>query len=205
METKPVILFEGLDGSGKTYAITRLKEFYEKQGETVHVVDSIPYHTFLESHDKNWFDLTSVNTRYFEYMAWQVNNYYKNIKPFIGKEIILIDRFLPSCFAYNNIDVDKFSFLFLNIMDSMLRGFFIPTVTFLFEVTNEVLVERHKKVEQPEKMSNMEFINIVRGEYDRFKTVYGRTWNVHSVDGNAPIEQILSYIVNIVDAKGSLV
>lgn len=205
MENKPVILFEGLDGAGKTYALNHLKEFYEKQGELVHVVDSIPYHVFLESHDKSWFDLKNTNTRYFEYIAWQVNNYYKNIKPFLGKEIILIDRFLPSCFAYNNVDVDKFSFLFLNIMDSMMRGFFTPTVTFLFDVSNAVLTERHKRTEQPEKMTNLDFINTVRGEYDRFKTVYGSNWNVHSVAGDAPIEQILNYIVNIVDAKGSLV
>jgi thymidylate kinase len=205
MENKPIILFEGLDGSGKTYALNHLKEFYEKQGETVHVVDSIPYPVFLESHDKEWFDLSNANTRYFEYMAWQVNNFYKNIKPYIGQSIILIDRFLPSCFAYNAIDVDKYSFLFLSVMDTMLRNFFTPTVTFLFDVSNDVLQVRHQKTEQPEKMTNLDFINIVRSEYDRFKTVYGDKWHVYGVRGDAPIEQILNFIINTVEAKVSLV
>ena len=199
METKPTILFEGLDGSGKTYALNHLKEFYEKKGERVRVVDSIPYHAFLESHDKNWFDLTSNNTRYFEYMAWQVNNYYKNIKPFLGQEIILIDRFMPSCFAYNSLDMDKFSFLFLNTMDSMMRGFFIPTVTFLFDVPNNILEERHQKTSQPEKMTNFDFINIVRSEYGRFQTLYGSQWNVKNINGTEPIEHILNYMINVIE------
>lgn len=195
---KPVILFEGLDGAGKTYALNHLKEFYEAKGETVHIVDSIPYHTFLESHDKNWFDLTNASTRYFEYMAWQVNNYYKNIKPFIGEDIILIDRFLPSCFAYNSVDRDRFSMLFMSVMDSLMRGFFTPNFTFLFDVSDDVLKERHAQTAQPEKMTDFDFINVVRTEYQRFISLYGAQWKVHQIDGSQPIEDILNEMINVV-------
>ncbi len=199
MENKPVILFEGIDGAGKTFALNHLKEYYEMQGELVTVVDSIPYHEFLESHNKEWFDLTNINTRYVEYMAWQVNNFYKFIKPHLGNSVILIDRFLPSCFAYNSVESDPYSMTFLNIMDALLRGFFRPDVTFLFDVPNSVLIDRHANTEQPEKMKNMDFINVVRTEYDRFVTLHGGQWNVVKIDGSLPIDHILQKMIERVE------
>lgn len=196
---KPIILFEGLDGAGKTYALTHLKEYYERQGEKVHVVDSIPYHVFLESHDKAWFDLTNNNTRYFEYMAWQVNNFYKNIKPYAEDSIILIDRFLPSCFAYNAVTVDPYAFLFIKVMDQLLNEFFAPTITFLFDVPNSVLSDRHKQTAQPEKMTNFDFINAVRSEYERFVTLYGKRYNVQRMAGDIPIERTLRQMLEAVE------
>lgn len=197
--SKPIILFEGLDGAGKTYALNHLKEYYEKQGEKVHVVDSIPYQTFLDSHDKAWFDLTNTNTRYFEYMAWQVNNFYKNIKPYVGEAVILIDRFLPSCFAYNAVSVDPYAFLFLKVMDQLLKEFFAPSITFLFDVPNLVLSERHKQTAQPEKMTNFDFINTVRSEYERFVNIYGDKYNVHRMAGDVPIERTLVQMLEAIE------
>jgi thymidylate kinase len=201
VENKPVILFEGLDGAGKTYALRHLKEFYELQGENVHVVDSLPYETFLNSHNKAWFDLHNANTRYVEYMAWQVNNYYKFIKPHLGRSVILIDRFLPSCFAYNAVEMDQYSFTYLQIMDILLRNFFKPDVTFLFDVPDSVLAARHGVTDQPEKMKNHEFISLVRSEYDRFIHVYGSLWNVKRVDGSQPIDHILRRMIEDIEAK----
>jgi len=165
---KPVILFEGLDGAGKTYALEHLKKYYESKGESVHVVDSIPYPTFLDSHNPEWFDLTHPNTRYVEYLAWQVNNFYKNIEPHLGKSIILIDRYIPSCFAYNSLRDDKNFAAFQDIMTAMLTKFFRPDVTFLFDVPNEVLAERHKITSQPDKMTDFTFIELVRSKYRDF-------------------------------------
>ena len=200
MKKKPVILFEGLDGAGKTYALSHLKDYYEKQGETVHVVDSIPYHVFLESHDKTWFDLTNPNTRYMEYLAWQVNNYYKNIHPYLGNVVILIDRYIPSCYAYNALRDDANAPVLAQVMKTMLEGFFKPDVTFLFDVTNEVLVERHKMTNQPEKMTDFHFIELVRGNYRAFRENF-RSWFVALVDGNRPIDYTLNFMLAIIDSR----
>jgi thymidylate kinase len=205
MKNKPVILFEGGDGTGKTTSMNYLKSYYEKTGESVHIVESISYHTFLESHDKTWFDLTNNNTRYMEYISWQVNNYYKNIKPYIGKELILIDRFLPSCYAYNPIDSDQYSTLFMRVMDEMLRQFFIPDVTFIFHVPQNILAERYQKTEQPEKMKNLNFINFVQEEYQRFYTVYGVQWNVNWIAGDDAIERTLVKMLTIIEKKEKII
>lgn len=198
----PTVLFEGLDGAGKTYALTYLKRFYENKNIPIHVVDSIPFNVFLDSHDKAWFDLNLLNVRYTEYMAWQVNNYYKNIRPFIGKELILIDRYLPSCFAYNSMDDDRFSAFLADIMDSFLRKFFIPDITFLVDVPNEVLLERHEKTDQPVEMSKLVFINKVRDNYRKFYSIYHSTglWrNVFVLDGTKEINSLVKEMVSIID------
>ena len=83
----PTILFEGLDGAGKTYALDHLKHYYEERDILVHVVDSIPFDKFMKSHDSDWFDLSSTNTKYVEFLSWQVNNYYKNILPYLHKRL----------------------------------------------------------------------------------------------------------------------
>lgn len=201
MNVKPVILFEGLDGAGKTFALSHLKAYYESKGETVHVVDSIPYHTFLESHDKVWFDLTQPNTRYMEYLAWQVNNFYKNIQPHLGKSIVLIDRYVPSCFAYNSLKDDRYCATFAKVMDAMLSDFFVPDVTFLFDVPNEILSERHKITEQPEKMTDFSFIELVRGKYREFMEAYRTNWFVVQTDGSRPIDYTLNFMLAIIDSR----
>lgn len=200
MNSKPVILFEGLDGAGKTYALSHLKEHYEKQGESVHVVDSISYPTFLESHDKTWFDLSNANTRYMEYLAWQVNNFYKNIQPHLGKSIILIDRYIPSCYAYNNLKDDAYSAVLAQVMTTLLDGFFKPDVTFLFDVNNEVLAERHKVTEQPDKMTDFNFIELVRGNYRAFMHQF-KNWFVVQADGARPIDYTLNFMLAIIDSR----
>lgn len=200
MNQKPVILFEGLDGAGKTYALTHLKEHYEKQGESVHVVDSIPYPKFLDSHDKEWFDLTHPNTRYMEYMAWQVNNFYKNIQPHIGKSIILIDRYIPSCYAYNMLKGDEYAYVLSEVMDTLLKNFFKPDVTFLFDVSNEILTERHKITEQPDKMTDFNFIELVRGNYREFMYQF-KNWFVVQADGARPIDYTLNFMLAIIDSR----
>ncbi len=198
---KPVVLFEGLDGAGKTYALEHLKKKYESEGETVHVVDSIPYHTFLASHDQAWFDLTHPNTRYMEYLSWQVNNFYKNIQPHLGKSIILIDRYIPSCYAYNSLKDDRYCPALKKTMDTLLTDFFTPDVTFLFDVPNEVLTERHKITEQPEKMTDFTFIELVRGKYREFMEGYRTQWFTVLADGSRPIDYTLNFMLAIIDSR----
>ena len=136
----PTVLFEGLDGAGKTYALNHLKKYYEERDIPVHTVDSIPFDKFMKSHDPEWFDLSKPNTKYVEFLSWQVNNYYKNIVPHLHKKVILIDRFTPSCFAYNDIEGDTYGTFFYQIMDTYLKYFFIPSVTFFIDVPDHVIV-----------------------------------------------------------------
>jgi thymidylate kinase len=193
---KPTILFEGLDGAGKTYALEHLKGYYEKQGESVHVVDSIPYHVFLESHDRIWFDLTNTNTRYMEYLSWQVNNFYKNILPYLGKCIILIDRYTPSCYAYNTLQEDLYSCALHKTMHTLLSEFFVPDITFLFDVPNEILAHRHSIVEQPKNLINLDFIEKVRERYRALIAMYSpEQWLIVHTDGNQPINNTVKFML----------
>ena len=197
----PTILFEGLDGAGKTYALNHLKKYYEDREIPVHVVDSIPFDKFMESHNKEWFDLSQQNTKYVEYLSWQVNNYYKNILPYLHEKVILIDRFTPSCFAYNDIQGDRFSSFFYKIMDTYLKDFFIPSVTFFVDVSDKVILQRHRTSDQPAHMTKIDFIQTVRANYGRFFDLYhthGPWINFFPMDGTKDITKLTEEMVEIV-------
>lgn len=196
----PTILFEGIDGAGKTYALSHVKTLLEANQLPVHVVDSIPYETFMRSHDASWFNLNLTNVKYIEYLSWQVNNYYKNIQPFLGNSIVLIDRYFPSCYAYNDLDVatspysqDGIALVLAQVMDIFCTKFWRPDYTFLFDVQDDILFERHKTTNQPVSMTKLQFINKVRENYKMFEEFFG--WNIQKVDGNQNIDKIVNHIL----------
>lgn len=192
------ILFEGVDGAGKTFALTNLKNYLEARKLPVHIVDSIPYDTFLRSHDPSWFNLNLQNVKYMEYLAWQVNNFYKNIKPYMGTHIILVDRFVPSCFAYNSLDkTDERSTHLSNIMQEMFN-FWQPDFTFWFDVPNDVLVERYKNTEQPVNMTAIPFINSVR---EKYSNLCDTSWPMIRMNGAEDIESILQTMITRINHR----
>ena len=191
--------------SHNTYAMNHLKKFYEDAGVPVRMVESIPYDEFMKSHEAKWFNLSPQNVKYMEYMGWQVNNYYNNIAPYIGKEVILIDRFLPSCFAYNALRPDPYSMVFVNIMDKLLKNFFVPDITFWFDIDDDTLSKRHQSTDQPEKMTDLSFMRFVRSEYDRFVKVYASKekgpYYVKKMDGTAKIGTLVEDMLKIITKK----
>jgi thymidylate kinase len=196
--SKLTILFEGVDGAGKTYALNHLKNYFESKNLPVHVVDSIPYETFLRSHDPSWFNLNIQNVKYVEYLAWQVNNFYKNIQPYLKSHIILVDRFVPSCYAYNSLDKDDHRSIILGrIMEEMFK-FWQPDYTFWFDVSNDVLIERHKQTEQPVNLTSLPFVNSVR---ERYTQLCDTSWPMTRMNGSEDIQSILTSMLSIVNTK----
>lgn len=183
--TFPTILFEGIDGSGKSTALEALRQHYANLGFQVKLVDSIPYEEFMSSCNSKWYDLTNDSSKYFQYLSYQVNNYYKNIKDATENSIVLIDRFIPSCYAYNVLPDDRYSDFFYDIMSRICLDFFKPNVTFLFDVENEVLFKRLNQTSQPDWVKNLEKINNIRSNYQYFKGTFG--WNTVEVNGNLPL------------------
>jgi len=196
----PVINFEGADGCGKSYALEHLKKYYEINNIPVTYVKSVPYHDFINAHSKEWYDMTNDNIRYMEYLAYEVNNYYKNILPNLGTSVILIDRYLPSCYAYNsqtNLD-STYKGVLSKVMDTLCANFFKPNVTFIFDVTDDVLIERFKVFRQHEELPNLDFVDKLRKKYLEFKQIYGN-WNIHFVNGNQPIESIIIEMLGYIE------
>lgn len=195
-----MILFEGVDGAGKTFAMEKLTEELERKEIPVTIVSSIPYETFIMSHDSDWFDLSITNIKYIEYLSWQVNNYYLNIKDQIRKGVVLVDRYIPSCYAYNELSDDTYTNVLHDMMSNMAKNFFKPDITFYFEVPDNVLIDRHNKTTQPEKMTNMKYINKVKNRYDEFFSKF--PYVCKKINGDQDIRLTVTQMVDSINKIG---
>ena len=138
MSKKPVIVFEGIEGSGKSHHITKVTKFlnkkkikYLKIREPGGSLNSEKIRKLILNKKSNF----SIHTDLLLYLAARSENI-NLIKKFYNKKIILIDRFIDSTIAYqhygfglnlkliNYINFDilktfKVDFTFLNIVNKM--------------------------------------------------------------------------------------
>ncbi len=104
MFKKPVIVFEGIEGSGKSYHINNISNYLKKRG-----IDHIklrepggsPNSEKIRKLILNNKSTFNKNTDLLLYLASRSENI-KHIKKFYKKKIILIDRFVDSTIAYQH-------------------------------------------------------------------------------------------------------
>ena len=118
---KPLIVFEGIEGSGKTYHINKVANFLKKK--------RIKFIKFREpggSRNSEIIRKIILNkkskfnkfTDLFLYLASRTENIEKIIKKNYKKKIILIDRFVDSTMAYQHygMGINKKMIILLNKM-----------------------------------------------------------------------------------------
>ena len=138
MSKKPVIVFEGIEGSGKSYHLNNVSKFLKRK-KIKHVVirepggskNSEKIRDFILNKNINFHNLTDL----FLYLSARNENYNSILKKNFKKKIILIDRFTDSTIAYQhygmglNLDFITFinnfllknikvAFTFLHLVDS---------------------------------------------------------------------------------------
>ena len=136
MSKKPIIVFEGIEGSGKTYHLNVLANYLKKKIKFIKIrepggsINSEKIRKLLLKKGNNFNKLTDL----FLYMAARNENYINILLKNINKKIILIDRFTDSTIAYqhygmgvnlklikmlNNVILKKIniSFTFLNLVN----------------------------------------------------------------------------------------
>jgi len=139
MHKKPIIVFEGVEGRGKTLHITNVANYLRKKKikfikirEPGGSNNSEKIRRLILNNKSNFNKITDLLL----YMSARSENIELIIKKNIGKKIILIDRFIDSTIAYQhygmNIDLKlikninsflikgiKINFTFLNLVDSL--------------------------------------------------------------------------------------
>ena len=105
MSKKPIIVFEGIEGSGKTYHLNVLANYLKKKKikfikirEPGGSINSEKIRKLLLKKGNNFNKLTDL----FLYMAARNENYINILLKNINKKIILIDRFTDSTIAYQH-------------------------------------------------------------------------------------------------------
>ncbi|MDC3125570.1 dTMP kinase [Candidatus Pelagibacter sp.] len=146
MSKKPIIVFEGIEGSGKSYHISNVAKYlnkkkieYIKIREPGGSFNSEKIRKLLLSNKSNFTN----NTDLFLILASRSENI-RLIKKNYRKKIILIDRFIDSTIAYQhygmNIDLKLIRLLNTYILDNLKIDF-----TFLNTVNKKNLLKRLKK------------------------------------------------------------
>ena len=104
MSKKPIIVFEGIEGSGKSYHINNVANFLKKKNisfiklrEPGGSKNSEKIRSLILNNKSNF----NKNTDLLLYLSARSENI-EFIKKNIGKKIILIDRFVDSTIAYQH-------------------------------------------------------------------------------------------------------
>ena len=167
MYKKPVIVFEGIEGSGKSYHIKNVCNYLKKK--------KIPFLKLREPggsiNSENIRKLIlnkkskfSKNTDLLLYLASRSENILLLKKNF-RKKIIIIDRFTDSTIAYQHYGLGVKYQLIKKINDYILDGFKVD-FTFLNLVSNNNMIKRlkkRKKLNRYDKFDNKFYLKVQNG------------------------------------------
>ena len=160
MSKKPIIVFEGIEGSGKSFHIINICRYLKKKNKKFIKIrepggskNSEKIRKLILSNKSNF----NKNTDLLLYLSARSENI-EVIRKNIGKKIILIDRFVDSTIAYQHYGMGVNIKLIMFINNFLLRGIKI-NFTFL-----NVVNDRNMKL----RLLKRKKLN----RYDRFKTIF---------------------------------
>ena len=145
MSKKPVIVFEGIEGSGKSYHLDNVSKYLKKK-KIDHIklrepggsINSEKIRKLILNNKSNFNKTTDLLL----YQASRSENI-KQLLKFYKKKIILIDRFVDSTLAYQHYGLGV-DLKFIKIINKYLLKRFSVSYTFLNIVNRKNMVKRLK-------------------------------------------------------------
>ena len=165
MSKKSIIVFEGIEGAGKSHHINKVANFLKKNNKKFIKIREPGGSLNSEKIRKLILNNKSTFNKYTDlllYLSARSENI-ELIKKNIGKKIILIDRFSDSTIAYQHYGMNVNLKFIKNINDFLLKGIKID-FTFLNTVSQKNMKERlikRKNLNRYDKF-NSEFYEIVQ-------------------------------------------
>ena len=147
MFKNPIIVFEGIEGSGKSFHIKKIEQ-YLKNKKIKHIklrepggsINSEKIRSIILNKKSNFNSLTDL----FLYMAARNENFHSIIKKNYKNKVILIDRFIDSTIAYQHYGMGLDKNLIINLNKTILKKI-KPSFTFLNIVSMKNLKLRINK------------------------------------------------------------
>ena len=203
MSKKLIIVFEGIEGTGKSHHIKKVASFFKKKKikfikirEPGGNINSEKIRNLILS-NKSTFN---KNTDLLLYLSARSENV-ELIKKNIGKKIILIDRFVDSTIAYQHYGMGVDLKFIININNFLLKNIKI-SFTFLNVVNNKNMNERlvkRKNLNRYDKFNN-KFYNKVQNGFIKLQKKNPRKYM--KINSNLDIkhneEIILEKIKNLI-------
>ena len=200
MSKKPVIVFEGIEGSGKTYHIDHVSKYlkkkkinYIKLREPGGTSNSEKIRKLILNNKSNF----NKETDLLLYLASRSENI-SLLKKNFRKKVILIDRFIDSSIAYQHygLGVNK---KLIEIINKSLLGNFKIDFTFLNIVNNNNMIKRlklRKSLNRYDKFNNKFYSKVQKGF---LKLSRGNKRKYQIVNSNLDINLNKSLILKKID------
>ena len=159
MSNKPIIVFEGIETSGKSTSLKKAIKYLRKN-KIKHISFREPGGTNLSEKLRqlmlNKKSKLNNKTDLFLLMASRSENFDKILKENYKKKVILIDRFIDSTLAYQHYGMGLDKNLILR-MNNFLLGNFKPNFTFLSVVNKKNMLKRLKSRKNRNKYDNFNY------------------------------------------------
>ena len=169
MSKKPIIVFEGIEGSGKTFHLNNIAKYLKKKRISFIKIrepggnyNSEKIRKLILNKKSNFNPTTDLLL----YLAARNENINIIIKKYFKKKVILIDRFVDSTTAYQHYGMGVNLNLIKNINKVILKGIKVD-FTFLNYVSNKNMKKRLLKRKNLNRYDrfNMKFYQKVQSGY----------------------------------------
>ena len=200
MSKKPIIVFEGIEGTGKSYHIKNVAKYLKKNKKKFIQIREPGGNKNSEKIRKLILNNKSTFNKYTDlllYLSARSENI-ELIKKNIGKKIILIDRFSASTIAYQHYGMGINLKFIENINNFLLKDIKID-FTFLNTVNQKNMKERlikRKNLNRYDKFDNKFYQNVQKGFIKIFKT---NPKKYIEIDSNLSIKRNEKIILNKVN------
>ena len=197
MFKKPVIVFEGIEGSGKSHHINKVSNFLIKNNikfikirEPGGSLNSEKIRRLILNKKSNF----NTHTDLLLYMAARSENI-NLIKKFYKKKIILIDRFIDSTIAYQHYGMG-IDLKIINILNKFLLNNIKVNFTFLNVVNKKNLYKRLKKRKSLNRYDqfDMNFYNKVQNGFLKLSKLNKKSYKI--IESNLDIKKNENLIIN---------
>ncbi len=197
MSKKPIIVFEGVEGSGKSYHINKVSQFLDKKKikflkirEPGGSLNSEKIRRLILNKKSNF----NTHTDLLLYLAARSENI-SLIKKNYKKKIILIDRFIDSTIAYQHYGMGV-DLKIISIINRFLLKNIKINFTFLNVVNKKNLFERLKKRKSLNRYDkfDMNFYNKVQNGFLKLAKFNKKSYKI--IDSNLDIKKNEDLIIN---------
>ncbi len=197
MSKKPVIVFEGIEGSGKSYHLNNVSNFLKRK-KIKHIVirepggskNSEKIRDFILNKNINFHNLTDL----FLYLSARNENYTSILKENFKKKIILIDRFTDSTIAYQHYGMGL-NRRIINLLNSYILKDFKASFSFLNTVNTKNLklrLKKRKRLNRYDKFNSKFYSKVQKG----YCKIFSKRKHYMIIDSNLPINANKKIIIN---------
>ena len=199
MSKKPVIVFEGIEGSGKSHHILKVSKYLKKNRidfikirEPGGNPNSEKIRKLILDKKSNFNKVTDLLL----YLASRSENT-QLLKKYYKKKIILIDRFIDSTIAYQHYGFGV-NLKLINLINNHLLKDFKVDYTFLNTVSKDNMIDRlklRKSLNRYDKFDTKFYTNVQKGF---LKLANKNKYKYKIVNSNLDIKQNEDKVIEVI-------